>query len=67
MLRLAILLEEGHVVDRLFNAQNQAEFVVQLDRDRSHLMLDTAAQPTFVKAVTPVHLGNCGEQLSRIT
>jgi hypothetical protein len=46
------LLEEGHVVDRLFNAQNQAEFVVQLDRYRSHLMLDTAAQPTFVKPVT---------------
>jgi hypothetical protein len=56
MLHLAVLLEESNVVDRGFDAQDQAEFIVQFDRDRAHLMLDAGTQPAPVEAVTQLAL-----------
>src|ERR1700690_4007464 len=56
MLHLAVLLEESNLVDRGFDAQDQAEFIVQFDRDRPHLMLDAGTQPAPVEAVTQLAL-----------
>ena len=52
MLYLAILLEEGHIVDRRLNSQDLIELIVHFDRDWSHLVLDACADPAFVKAIT---------------
>ena len=52
MLHLAILLEEGDLVDRGFDPQDQAEFIVQFDRDGAHLMLEPGTQPAPIEAVT---------------
>ena len=56
MLHLAVLLEEGDIVDGGFDAQDQVEFIVQLDRNGSHLMFEATSQPALVEAVTHLAL-----------
>lgn len=56
MMDLAVLLEEGDIAHRDFNAQDDVELVVQLDGHRPHLMFDTAAQPTLVEATAHLSL-----------
>ena len=46
-----MVLEEGHVVGRGFDAKDQAEFVVHLDRGRSHVMADAGAFDTGAEVV----------------
>ena len=41
MFYLAVVLEKGQIVDRGLDAQNEAEFVVQLDGDRPHRVFDS--------------------------
>ncbi len=52
MLDLTVLLEEGHIVDRGFNPQEDIELVIQFDGHRPHLVLQASAQPAFVKTIT---------------
>src|ERR1700686_4876268 len=43
MFHLAVVLEEGHVVDGGFKAQDDAELVIHLDRTLAEAMLDAGA------------------------
>jgi len=43
MFHLAVVLEKGNVVDRRFNTQHTAEFVIDLDAGRPHAVLDAAS------------------------
>jgi hypothetical protein len=56
VLHLAVVLEEGNVVDRSLDAQNETELIVHFDGERSHLMLDARAEPAFVEAITHLAL-----------
>src|SRR3990172_8304803 len=56
MLHLAIMLEEGNIVDSCLNAQDEIELVVHFDRDGSHLVFDTSTDPAFVEAVPHLSL-----------
>src|SRR3990172_1989505 len=49
MLHLAIMLEEGNIVDDGFNAQDETELIIHFDAERSHLMLDARAEPTLIE------------------
>jgi hypothetical protein len=53
---LAILLKKGDIVNRGFDAQDQAEFVVHFDGDSPHLVFDPAAKMAKVKAITQLIL-----------
>ena len=50
------MLEEGHIVDGGLDTQNDAELVVHLDGNRSHLMLDAAAQQADIEAIAHIAL-----------
>src|SRR5512139_428979 len=56
MLHLTIVLEEGDVVDGGLDAQDETELIVQLDRERSHLMFEARAQPTLIEAISQLTL-----------
>src|SRR3989304_5415683 len=51
MLHLAIMLEEGNIIDGCLNAQDETELIVHFDGERSHLMLDARAEPTLIEAI----------------
>jgi hypothetical protein len=48
---LSVVLEEGNVVGCGFDAQDQGEFVVHLDRHLTHVVLDASAFDACVKVV----------------
>src|SRR3972149_2513477 len=56
MLHLAIMLEEGNLIDRCLNAQDETELIIHFDGERSHLMLDARAEPTLIEAITHLAL-----------
>jgi hypothetical protein len=51
MLHLTIMLEEGNIVDRGLNAQDEMELIVHLIETGPHLVLDASADPSFVEAI----------------
>ena len=56
MLHLAILLEEGNLVDRRLNSQDQVEFIVHFDGNWPVLVLDARANPALIEAITHLTL-----------
>src|SRR6516165_402211 len=52
MFYLAVVLEKGDIIDRGLDSQDQAKFVVQLDRNWSHGVFDPRPFDTDVEAVT---------------
>ena len=56
VLHLAVLLEEGDVVDRGLDAQDDTELVVHFERHPVHLMLDACAQQPNVEAIAHLSL-----------
>src|SRR6202050_3984116 len=51
MFYLAVVLEKGQIVDRGLDPEDEAELVVQLDRDRSHSMFDSRPFDADVETV----------------
>jgi len=48
---LTVVLEKGQIVDRGLDPEDEAEFVVQLDRDRPHGMFDARPFDTDIETV----------------
>ena len=51
LFHLSVVLEEGHVVDGRFNAQNEAELVVHLAGRGAHVVADAGAFDPSVEVV----------------
>jgi len=56
---LPVVLEKSQAVDRGFDAQNEAELVVELQRHRPHGVFDARSFDADVKAIT-ISPSNCG-------
>ena len=53
---LAVVLEKGQVVDRSLDPKDEAELVVELERDRPHGVFDPRAFDADVKAIAHLAL-----------
>src|ERR1700681_4720364 len=51
MFYLAVVLEEGQIVDRGLDPQDQSELVVELQRNRSHGVFDPCALDADVETI----------------
>jgi hypothetical protein len=56
MFYLAVVFAEGNIIDRRLDAQNQAKLVVDLDRDRPHVVFDPRAFDAHVESVAHLPL-----------
>lgn len=56
MFSLVVVLDEGEVVESGFDVQDEAEFVVELERDRPHGALDARPFEADVQAVAHLAL-----------
>ena len=56
MFYLAVVLEKGQVIDRGFDAQDEAELVVEFQRDRPHGVFDPRSFDAGVKAIAHLAL-----------
>ena len=52
MFYLAVVLEKGQIVDRRLDPKNEAELVVQLDRNRPHGVFDPRSFDADVETVS---------------
>ena len=56
MFSVVVVLDEGEVVESGFDVQDEAEFVVELERDRPHGVLDVRPFEADVQAVAHLSL-----------